>query len=260
MTKALYSSDLTDAQWEMLKPLLPAPSKRGRPPTAHRQVIDAIFYNLRTGCQWRLLPKDFGPWETIYGRFRKWKTDGVWSALNDCLRARVRRAVGKRSRPTAAILDSQSVRSADHAGHTGYDAAKKIKGRKRHLLVDTLGLVLGIAVTPASTPERAGAQALLVRVLCWFTWLRMLWVDSGYSGPEFARWVRTHRRKLLVEVVARLRQTKGFKILRRRWVVERTFGWLMKQRRLVRDYEVTESSAEAWVYIAMIRIMLRRLA
>ena len=260
MTKALYSSDLTDAQWEMLKPLLPAPAKRGRPPTSHRQVIDAIFYNLRTGCQWRLLPKDFGPWETIYGRFRKWKTDGVWSALNDCLRALVRTAVGKRSRPTAAILDSQSVRSADHAGHTSYDAGKKIKGRKRHLLVDTLGLVLGIVVTPASTPERTGAQALLVRVLCWFTWLRMLWVDGGYSGPEFARWVRTQRPKLEVEVVARLSQTKGFKILRRRWVVERTFGWLMKQRRLVRDYEVTESSAEAWVYIAMIRIMLRRLA
>ena len=260
MTKTLYSSDLMDAQWEMLNPLLPAPAQRGRPPTSHRQVIDAIFYNLRTGCQWRLLPKDFGPWETIYGRYRKWKREGVWTALNDCLRARVRAAVGKRCRPTAAILDSQSVRSADHAGHTGYDAGKKIKGRKRHLLVDTLGMVLGIAVTPASTHERTGAKALLVRVLCWFTWLRMLWVDGGYSGPEFARWVRTQRPKLVVEVVARLSQTKGFKILRRRWVVERTFGWLMKQRRLVRDYEVTESSAEAWVHIAMIRIMLRRLA
>mgnify|MGYP001591477840 CR=1 FL=1 len=154
-----------------------------------------------------------------------------------------------------------SARSGSRrTGNTGYDAGKKIKGRKRHLLVDTLGLVLGIAVTPASTPERTGAQALLVRVLCWFTWLRMLWVDGGYSGPEFARWVRTQRPKLVVEVVARLSQTKGFKILRRRWVVERTFGWLMKQRRLVRDYEVTDSSAEAWVYIARIRIMLRRLA
>lgn len=260
MTKTLYSSDLTDAQWEMLEPMLPAPASRGRPPTAPRQVINAIFYILRTGCQWRLLPKEFGPWQTIYGRFRRWKKAGVWAALNDQLRTLARADVGKRSRPTAAILDSQTVRSSDHAGDTGYDAAKKTKGRKRHLLVDTLGLLLGIAVTPASTPERAGAQVLLARVLCRFAWLRLLWVDGGYSGPEFARWVRTHRPKLMVEVVARLGQTKGFKILRRRWVVERTFGWLMKQRRLVRDYEVTHGSAEAWVYIAMIRIMLRRLA
>jgi len=260
MNETLYSSDLTNAQWKMLEPMLPARSQRGRPPTAHRQVIDAIFYTLRTGCQWRLLPKDFGPWETIYGRFRKWKIAGVWTALHDRLRAQARAAAGKRSRPTAAILDSQTVRSADHAGHTGYDAAKKTKGRKRHLLVDTLGLILGIAVTPANTPERAGAQVLLARVLRWLTWLRLLWVDGGYSGPEFARWVRTHRPKLVVEVVARLSQTKGFKILRRRWIVERTFGWLMKQRRLVRDYEVTNASAEAWVYIAMIRILLRRLA
>ena len=163
-------------------------------------------------------------------------------------------------RPTAAILDSQSVKSAGHGGPVGYDAGKRIKGRKRHLLVDTLGLVLGVAVTPASTPERDGAQMVLRQVLGWFTWLRLLWVDGGYTGNAFAQWVKELRPKLEVEVVKRSDRAKGFKILPRRWIVERTFGWLMLYRRLVRDYETTESSAQAWIYIAMIRIQLRRLA
>jgi putative transposase len=207
-----------------------------------------------------LLPKDFGPWQTIYGRFRRWKKDGLWAQLNDRLRAQVRAAAGKGCRPTAAILDSQTVRSADHSGDRGYDAAKKTKGRKRHLLVDTLGLILAITVTPADVPERAGAQLLLTEALLWLGWLRRLWVDSGYNGPDFAQWVRSQRPQLLVEVVARLGEIRGFKVLPHRWIIERTFGWLMKQRRLVRDYEETTSSAESWVYIAMIRIMLRRLA
>ena len=239
---------------------MPAPSRRGRPRTLLRQVIDGIFYVLRSGCQWRLLPKDLGAWVTIYGWFRRWKISGVWIQLNDRLRAQVRAAASKRCRPTAAILDSQTVRSADHPGTRGYDAAKKTKGRKRHLLVDTLGLLLAITVTPADVPERAGAQLLLTDALLWLNWLRRLWVDGGSSGPDFAEWVRQQRPKLHVEVVARLGEIHGFKVLPHRWVVERTFGWLMKQRRLVRDYEETISSAENWVYIAMIRIMLRRLA
>lgn len=260
MTEQIYSSDLTSAQWQLLRPLLPKPSKRGRPATRPRQVINAIFYVLRSGCQWRLLPKEFGPWQTIYGWFRRWKLSGLWTDLNDRLRAQVRAAKGKRCRPTAAILDSQTVRSSDHHGLTGYDAGKKTKGRKRHMLVDSLGLLLGILVTPADVPERAGAQRLLMGVLTWLSWLRVLWVDSGYSGPEFAQWVRSQRAKLEVEVVAGLGKGNGFKVLPHRWIVERTFGWLMKQRRLVRDYEQTTTSAEAWTYIAMIRIMIRRLA
>ena len=157
-------------------------------------------------------------------------------------------------------MDRQSVKSDGHGGAVGYDAAKRIKGRKRHLLVDTLGLILGVAVTPASTPEREGAQVLLGRVLVWFTWLRRLWVDGGYSGAPFAQWVKGLRPKLEVEVVKRSDDVAGFKVLPRRWVVERTLGWLMRQRRLVRDYETTPASAEAWGYIAMIRIQLRRLA
>lgn len=255
-----YSSDLTTEQWELIQPHLPPLKPRGRPPTDRRRVINAILYVLRTGCQWRLLPQSFGPWQTVYGRFRRWQQERVWPNLNDRLRAQVRHAVGKRSRPTGAILDSQTVRSADHGGETGYDAAKKTNGRKRHLLVDTLGWVLGVFLTPASTPEREGARLLLAKVWGWFQWLRILWVDGGYSGPEFAQWVRGHRPKLAVQVVARLVEQQGFVVLQRHWVVERTFGWLMKQRRLVRDYETTTDSAEAWIYIAMIRIMARRLA
>ena len=212
------------------------------------------------GIPWRLLPTTFLPWKTVYHVFRQWVANHQWAVIHDTLRVLVRKQHGKRSRPTAAILDSQSVKSAGHGGCVGYDAAKRIKGRKRHLLVDTLGLILGVAVTPANTTERDGAQLLLSRVLNWFTWLRILWVDGGYTGETFAQWVKGLRPKLEVEVVKRSDDVAGFKVLPRRWVVERTLGWLMRQRRLVRDYETTPASAEACVYIAMIRIQLRRLA
>jgi putative transposase len=256
-----YPSDLTDPQWALLAPKLrPVQHSLGRPPADARTMVNGILYVLRGGIPWRFLPKGYGPWQTVYGTFRRWKNAGLWETLNAQLRSGVRRGVGKRSRPTGCILDSQTVRSADHGGAVGYDAAKQTKGRKRHLLVDTLGLILGVWITPASTPERAGAQGLLSRVLRCFTWLKIMWVDGGYTGPAFADWVRKIRPQLQVEVVRRGDDGAGFKVLPRRWVVERTFGWLMKQRRLVRDYEQTESSATALVYIAMIRIMLRRLA
>ena len=260
MKIAVYDCSLTDAQWAFLKRMLPKPNPRGRPPTDRRWIMDAILYVIKGGIQWRLLPTNFPPWKTVYHVFRQWTLDRTWEGLNARLRTHVRKAHGKRSRPTAAILDSQSVKSDGHGGAVGYDAAKRIKGRKRHLLVDTLGLILGVAVTPASTPERAGAQLLLGGVLGWFTGLRLLWVDGGYSGPVFAQWVKGQRPKLKVEVVKRSDDAKGFLVLPRRWVVERTFGWLMRQRRLVRDYETTETSAQAWIYIAMIRLQLRRLA
>ena len=260
MKNALYETSLTDAQWDYLKPMLPKPAKRGRPPTDRRQILDSVLYVVKGGIPWRLLPHDFPPWQTVYDVFRKWTVNHQWAALNDALRTLVRKAEGRDSQPTAAILDSQSVKSAGHGGDVGYDAAKRIKGRKRHLLVDTLGLVLGVAVTPASTPEREGAQAVLERPLKWFARLRRLWVDGGYTGEAFAEWVKDRRPKLEVEVVKRSDDTTGFKVLPRRWVVERTFGWLMRHRRLARDYEKTESSAEAMVYLTMIRIQLRRLA
>jgi putative transposase len=260
MKNAKYGSSLTDAQWEYLKPMLPKPSKRGRPRTDLRQVLDAIFYVVKGGIPWRYLPADFPLWQTVYGVFRRWKQSQQWAALNDALRYFVRRDQGRRPQPTAAVLDSQSVKSAGHGGPVGYDAGKRIKGRKRHLLVDTLGLLLGVVITPADTTERDGGKAVLARVLVWLASLRLLWVDGGYAGELFANWVKTLRAKLDVEVVKRSDDVRGFKVLPHRWVVERTFGWLMYQRRLVRDYERTLSSAEAWVYIAMIRIQLRRLA
>jgi len=256
----MYETSLADAQWAVLQPMLPPISKRGRPPTNRRLVVDAILYVLKGGVPWRMLPTDFPPWKTIHSLFRKWTLDHTWESLNARLRALARAQQGKRCRPTAAVLDSQSVKSDGHGGAVGYDAGKKIKGRKRHLLVDTLGLVLGVWVSAASVPEREGAQRLLSRVLGWLTWLRRLWVDGGYRGPDFAQWVRAVRPKLEVEVVQRSVPASGFEVLPRRWVVERTFGWLMRHRRLVRDYERTETSAEAWIYIAMIRIQLRRLA
>ena len=211
MKIAKYDTDLRDAQWNFIQPLLPKPRSRGRPPTDRRRVIDAIFYMIKGGIQWRLLPATFPPWQTVYHIFRRWTRDGTWEALNARLRAFVREINAKRSRPTAAILDSQSVKSDPYGGVVGYDAGKRIKGRKRHLLVDTLGLVLGVLVTAANVPEREGAQHLLNRTLGWFTWLRRMWVDGGYSGPEFAQWIQGLRPKLVTEVVKRIEGTSDSK-------------------------------------------------
>lgn len=260
MKIAIYDTDVTDAQWTLLEPLLPKRKRRGRPPTCLRNVVNAIFYLVKSGCPWRLLPKSFPPCKTVHHHFRKWIRSGTWSALNDVLRAHIRSMHRKDCRPKAAILDSQTVRSDPHGGDVGYDAGKKTKGRKRFLLVDTLGMVLGVSVQPANTQERAGALALLALVLPVFTWLRKLWVDGGYAGPDFAEAAREHRPKLEVEVVKRGDDMEGFSVLPRRWIVERTFAWLVQHRRLVRDYERTDDSAIAWIHVAIIRIMLRRLA
>ncbi len=259
MQIASYDTDLLDPHWQLLQPLLPASQSRGRPRTPLRPVLNAILFLAKSGCPWRLLPKSFPPWKTVYHHFRQWSRDGRWSAINDCLRSHLRTRQGRRSRPTAAVLDSQTVRSDPHGGPVGCDAAKKTKGRKRFLLVDTLGLALGAAVQPANTPEREGAQQLLGPLLPYFSWLRKLWVDGGYSGGAFAQWVRDCRPQLEVEVVKRSDPLGGFKVLPRRWVVERTFAWLMQHRRLVCDYERSESSATAWIFVALIRVMLRRM-
>lgn len=260
MQNASFETDLTDAQWEYLQPMLPKTKKLGRPPTDRRLVLNAILYVLKGGIGWRLLPQNFPPWKTAYHVFRSWSLDGTWAALNDALRICLRLDQDRDAQPSAAILDSQSVKSDGHGGVVGYDAGKRIKGRKRHLLVDTLGLVLGVIVTPADCPERDGAQQVLQEVGGWFKGLRKLWVDGGYSGENFAAWVRAHWPKLAVEVVKRSDATTGFEVLPRRWIIERTFGWLMRHRRLVRDYERTEASAVSWIHLAMIRIQLRRLA
>jgi putative transposase len=207
-----------------------------------------------------LLPKDFAPWQTVYGYFRRWTKAQVWSWIHDTLRERVRRKVGKKPSPTAAIMDSQSVKTGDQGGASGYDAGKKIKGRKRHLLVDTLGLILGLWITPADVQDRDGAKGLLMSVVFWFCRLKVIWADAGYLG-ELVQWVKQLRPfgALHLEIVKRSEEQKGFKVLRKRWIVERTFGWFVKCRRLVRDYEKKITHSEALIQICMIGLMLRRL-
>jgi putative transposase len=253
-----YPSDLTDCQWRLIKDLLPAAKARGRPRQLDMcQVINAILYVIVGGIQWRMLPKEFPNWQSVYYYFRLWRRDGAWQRLHDTLRAQLRRQSGRHKHPTAGCLDSQSVKSTSVPGERGYDAAKNVKGRKRHILVDTLGLLLVVAVTVASLPERDGARLLFARLTGSCKKLRRIWVDGGYRGP-WINWA-AERFGFLLQVVLRREETKGFVVLPRRWVVERTFAWLNLHRRLSKDYEVLPESSEAFIYIAMTRLMLRRL-
>jgi transposase len=260
MKDASYESDLTDEQWNLIEPMLPKPASTGRPRSNLRLLLNTYLYVLRTGCQWRQLPKGFPPRSTANGVYVAWSRNGTLQAIQNRLRALAREAEDRRSRPTAAVLDSQTIRSAGYATEAGYDAAKKTKGRKRFLLVDTLGYVLGVKVTPANVTERDGGKQLLDITLPAHPWLRKIWADGGFSGEDFAAHAKSIRATAEVEVVERDPATKGFAVLAHRWVVERTFGWLVQCRRLARDYERLAESVEGWIHLAMIRIMLRQLA
>ena len=255
-----YTHDLTDAEWQLLQDCFPKPAATGRPRQhAYRELLNAMFYVVRTTCQWRDLPKDFAPWSTVYHYFRRWKRTGLWVQIHTQLREQVRQAAGRHRQPSAAIIDSQSVKSSEWSDERGYDAGKKVNGRKRHVLVDTLGLVLLVLVLPANVQDRDAAR----QVLALFfrrkprRRVRRIWADGGYAGTLLG-WAQQCWR-CTVAMVKR-REAHTFQVLPRRWVVERTFGWRSRYRRLNRDYERQAATGEAMVYLAMIRLMVRRLA
>ena len=258
-----YASDLTDFEWQLLQPLRPKSKPTGRPiEQPRRTILNAIFSLKRTGCQWSMLPKDFPPKSTVFDYFSAARQSGLWEKLNAALRVKVRIAEGRKPSPTAAILDSQSVKGAEQGGDTvGYEAGKKIGGRKRHLLVDTPGMILGVKVTPASVQDRDGAVPLLASLCLLLARLQIIWADGGYAGA-LVTWVKGLRPfgKLRLDIVRRSDDAKGFQLVKKRWIVEPTFSCLYKSRRLSRDYETRPDHSESHIYVCTSRLMLKRLA
>lgn len=266
--RAKYPSDMSKHGWKKLKKLLPTSksgtTKGGRPPVELKEVINGIFYIVKNGCTWRSLPHDFPNWNTVYGYFRNWSLDGTWEWINSWFVKKTRRWSGRKKRPSAASLDSQSVKSTAVGGpDRGYDAGKKTKGRKRFILTDSQGLLLATLVCAASVSEKAGAVKFLKRIkkikylrrLC--SRIKLVWVDGGYRGEDLAEWVK----KVwgwIWQLVLRPEDTKGFVLLPRRWVVERTFAWFHHARRLSKDYEFNPKHSQSMIYIASIKLLMAR--